>query len=189
MATINTNQFKAGVKIMLDGDPYSIVENEMVKPGKGNAFNRVRIKNLKTGRVIEKTMRSGDSVEAADVIDEEMKFLYGDGKEYHFMNPNTFDQLVAGETAMGDAAKWLKGEEICMVTLWNGEPIAITAPNFVTLKITQTDPGLRGDTAQGGVKPVTLETGAVVKGPLFLEIGDLLKIDTRTGEYSSRGKE
>jgi len=189
MATYSTNQFKAGLRILLDGDPYNIVENEFVKPGKGNAFNRVRIKNLRTGRVIEKTMRSGDTVEAADVVDVEMKFLYTDGSFWNFMDPTTFDQLAAGEAVMGDSAKWLKGEEICVVTLWNGEPIAVAPPNFVIMEIKQTDPGIRGDTATGGVKPATLETGAVVKVPLFLEVGERIKIDTRTGDYVSRTKD
>jgi len=174
---------------MLDGEPFNMVENEFVKPGKGQAFNRVKVKNLKSGRVIEKTYKSGESVEAADVIDIEMQFLYSDGDTWTFMNTETFDQLQASAAAMGDAVKWLKGEEICSVTLWNNEPIAVVAPNFAILRITETDPGVRGDTASGGTKPATLETGAVVKVPLFIEQGDLLKIDTRTGEYVSRAKQ
>ncbi len=189
MASYSTNQFKPGLKIMLDGDPYNIVDNEMVKPGKGQAFNRVRVRNLKSGRVIERTFKSGDSVEAADVVETEMQYLYSDGTSWHFMNTSTFEQITAGATAMGDAAQWLKGQEMCSVMLWNGEPIAVTAPNFVVLKITQTAPGVRGDTASGGTKPATMETGAVVRVPLFIEEGALLKIDTRTGAYVSRAKE
>lgn len=189
MASYSTNQFKPGIKIMLDGDPYSIVENEMVKPGKGQAFNRVRVRNLKTGRVIERTFKSGDSVEAADVVEMEMQYLYSDGTAWHFMNPASFEQISAGEAAMGDIGQWLKGQEMCTVMLWNGEPIAVTPPNFVVLKITQTDPGVRGDTASGGTKPATMETGAIVRVPLFIEEGALLKIDTRTGAYVSRAKE
>lgn len=189
MASFSTNQFKPGLKLLFDGDPYTIVENEFVKPGKGQAFNRIKVRNLKTGRVIEKTLKSGESVEGADVIDTELQFLYSDGTEWHFMNTETFDQIVAGEAALGDAAKWLKGQEMCVVTLWNDEPISVTPPNFVVLQITETDPGVRGDTASGGTKPATLETGAVVKVPLFIEEGELLKIDTRTGEYVSRAKE
>ncbi|MCB1748417.1 MAG: elongation factor P [Gammaproteobacteria bacterium] len=189
MATYSTNQFKPGLKLLFDGDPYTIVENEFVKPGKGQAFNRIKIRNLKTGRVIEKTLKSGDSVEGADVVDVEMQFLYSDGNEWTFMNPSTFDQVAANEAAVGDTAKWLKGQEMCDVTLWNDAPIAVSAPNFVVLRITETDPGVRGDTASGGTKPATMETGAVVKVPLFIEQGDLLKIDTRTGEYVSRAKE
>lgn len=189
MAFYSTNQFKPGLKLLFDGDPYSIIDNEFVKPGKGQAFNRIKIRNLKTGRVIEKTMKSGDSAEGADVVDSEMQFLYSDGAEWHFMNPKSFEQLTASAAVVGDAAHWIKGQEMCSLTLWNDVPIAVTPPNFVVLRITETDPGLRGDTASGGTKPAKMETGAVVKVPLFIEPGDLLKIDTRTGEYVSRAKE
>lgn len=189
MASYSTNQFKPGLKIMLDGVPHNIVENEMVKPGKGQAFNRVRVRNLLTGRTIERTFKSGDSVEGADIVDMEMQYLYNDGTAWHFMNTSSFEQLQASNEAMADAGQWLKGQEMCSVTLFNGEPIAVTPPNFVILRITQTDPGVRGDTATGGTKPATMETGAVVRVPLFIEEGSLLKIDTRTGEYVSRAKE
>ncbi len=189
MASYSTNQFKPGVKIMIDGDPFNIVENEMVKPGKGQAFNRVRVRNLRSGRVIERTFKSGDTVEAADIVEAEMQYLYADGEAWHFMNQSTFEQIQAAKTVVGDAGQWLKGQEICSVMLWNGEPIGVTPPNFVILKITQTDPGMRGDTATGGTKPATMETGAVVRVPLFIEEGSLLKIDTRSGEYVSRAKE
>jgi len=188
MATYSTNEFKSGLKVMLDGDPCTIVENEFVKPGKGQAFNRVKLRNLITGRILEKTFKSGDSLEGADVIDLEMQYLYSDGEMWHFMDPNTFEQHAADEKAMADAAQWLKGEETCMVTLYNGRPLNVTPPNTVTLQITQTDPGVRGDTATGGTKPATLETGAVVKVPLFLEEGEVIKVDTRSGEYLSRAK-
>ncbi|MEY3219883.1 MAG: hypothetical protein RIT27_1240 [Pseudomonadota bacterium] len=187
---LDTNEFKNGLKLILDSDPYVIVENELVKPGKGQAFNRVRLRNLKTGRTIEKTFKSGSTdAEPADVVDVEMEYLYGDGEFWHFMNQATFEQYQASEAAMADSAKWLKGNETCIVTLWNGQPLSVQAPNFVTLKITQTDPGLKGDTAGSGGKPATLETGAVVKIPLFVQEGEVIKIDTRTGEYSSRVKE
>lgn len=188
MASFSTNEFKSGLKIMLDGDPYAIVENEFVKPGKGQAFNRVRVRNLKTGKVIERTFKSGDSVEAADVLDTELQYLYSDGEFWHFMDPNSFEQLPAGEAAVGDAAKWLKEQDMCSVTLWNGEPLQVMPPNFVELTVTETDPGVRGDTSGGGGKPAILETGAVVRVPLFIEEGELLKVDTRTGEYVSRVK-
>ncbi len=189
MATYSTNEFRSGLKIILDGDPYNIIENEFVKPGKGQAFNRVRVRNLKTGRVVEKTFKSGESVEAADVLDLDMQYLYTDGEFWHFMVPDTFEQYAASAAAMGDAAKWLKGQETCVVTLWNGEPLAVTPPNHVVLQITETDPGVRGDTSGGGSKPATLETGAVVRVPLFLNEGDLIRVDTRTGEYVARAKE
>lgn len=188
MASYSTSQFKGGLKLLLDGDPVSIVENELVKPGKGQAFNRVKLRNLKTGRMIEKTFKSGESVEAADVVDVEMEYSYSDGEFWHFMDPSTFEQIGAGETAMADAAKYLKGQELCTVTLWDGVPLSVAPPNFVELTVTETDPGLKGDTAQGGTKPATLESGAVVKVPLFIEIGEVLKVDTRNGEYVSRVK-
>jgi elongation factor P len=189
MASYSTNEFRGGLKIMLDGDPYTIVENEFVKPGKGQAFNRVRVRNLKTGRVVEKTFKSGESVEAADVHDTQMQYLYNDGEEWHFMDPDTYEQLTAGVDAVGDAAKWIKEQDMCGVTLWNGAPLSVEPPNFVVLQITETDPGVRGDTSGGGGKPATLETGAVVRVPLFVQTGELIKVDTRSGEYVSRAKE
>ncbi len=189
MASYSTNQFKSGLKLMLDGDPASIIENEFVKPGKGQAFSRVKLRNLKTGRVIERTFKSGESLEAADVLETEMQYLYSDGEFWYFMDPETFEQVGAGEAAVADVVKWLKEQETCAVTLWNGDPIAVDVPNFVDLKVTQTDPGLRGDTSGGGGKPATLETGAVVRVPLFINEGEMLRIDTRTGEYVSRSKD
>mgnify|MGYP002631222616 FL=1 len=189
MANYSTNEFKSGLKVMLDGDPCAIVENEFVKPGKGQAFSRVRLKNLKTGRQWERTFRSGESIEAADVIDVEMQYLYTDGEFWAFMDPNTFDQKSADKNAVSEAHQWLKEEDICVVTLWNDEPLSVLAPNHVELAIVDTDPGLRGNTAQGGTKPAKLSTGAVVSVPLFLEIGEVIKVDTRTGEYLSRAKD
>jgi elongation factor P len=189
MATYNTNEFRGGLKIMLDGDPYSIIENEFVKPGKGQAFNRVKVRNLKTGRVIEKTFRSGESVDAADVMDLSLQYLYNDGEYWHFMDPDTFEQYQASKTAVGDAVNWIKEQDLCSVTLWNGHPLSVEAPNFVTLKIVETDPGLKGDTSGGGGKPATLETGAVVRVPLFVQIDEVIKVDTRNGEYVSRAKD
>ena len=188
MASYSTNEFRGGLKIMLDGDPCAIIENEFVKPGKGQAFNRVKIRNLKTGRVLDKTFKSGESVDAADVIDIDMQYLYSDGEFWHFMDPESFEQQAADANAVGDSHLWLKAQDSCEVTLYNGSPIGIAPPNFVELAITDTDPGLKGDTAQGGTKPATLETGAVVKVPLFLEIGEQVRIDTRSGEYMSRVK-
>ena len=189
MATYSTNEFKGGLKLLIDGDPYTIVENDIVKPGKGQAFNRVKIRNLKTGRVIDRTYKSGESVEAADVMDTDMQYLYNDGEFWHFMHPETYEQITASNAAVGEAEKWLKEQDVCMVTLWNDNPISVTPPNFVELKVADTDPGLRGDTSSGGGKPATMETGAVVRVPLFIEIGEVLKIDTRTGEYVSRVKD
>jgi elongation factor P len=189
MASYKTNEFKSGLKIMLDGDPYNIVENEFVKPGKGQAFNRVKIKNLKTGRVVERTFKSGDSVDAADVHDTTLQYLYNDGEHWHFMDPDSFEQISADQTAVGGAAKWIKEQDSCAVTLFNGQPLNVEPPNFVILEITETDPGLKGDTSGGGGKPATLETGAVVNVPLFVQTGELIKVDTRTGTYVSRAKD
>ncbi len=186
MATYNTSEFKAGLKVMLDGDPASIVENEFVKPGKGQAFSRVRIRNLKNGRTIERTFKSGETIEAADVVDMEMQYLYNDGQFWHFMQPETFEQVVADKASVGDNAKWLKEQDVCLITLWNGNPLVVEPPNTVTLKIVETDPGLKGDTSGGGGKPATLETGAVVRVPLFVQNGETIKVNTRTGEYISR---
>ena len=189
MASYSTNEFRSGLKILLDGDPCIIVENEFVKPGKGQAFNRVRIRNLKTGRVVDKTFKSGESVEAADVIDTEMQYLYSDGDFWHFMVPDTYEQYAADENAVSEARQWLKEQDVCQVTLWNNSPLIVTPPNFVELSIVETDPGVRGDTAQGGVKPAHLETGAVVRVPLFIEQGEVIRVDTRSGEYVGRVKD
>ena len=189
MASYSTSEFRSGLKLMIDGDPCAIVENEFVKPGKGQAFNRVKIRNLKTGRVIDRTYKSGESVEAADVMDTDMQYLYSDGEFWYFMDPDSYEQVGADENAVRDALKWLKEQDTYTVTLWNGSPLTVTPPNFTVLKVTETDPGVRGDTSGGGGKPATLETGAVVRVPLFINEGELLKVDTRTGEYVSRAKE
>ncbi|MBF7071890.1 elongation factor P [Glaciecola sp. MH2013] len=188
MANFSTNEFKAGLKIMLDGEPCNILENEYVKPGKGQAFNRVKIRKLISNKVLEKTFRSGESVEGADVLDIELSYLYSDGEFWHFMNNETFEQIAADEKALGDSIKWLVENDLCTITLWNGTPISVTPPNFVELEIAETDPGLKGDTAGTGGKPATLTTGAVVRVPLFVQTGEVIKVDTRSGEYASRAQ-
>ncbi len=188
MASYGLNDVKNGLKILVDGDPYVIVDADFIKPGKGQAFTRIRIRNLKNGRVVEKTLKANETVDGADVVDTDMQFLYSDGEFWHFMEPTTFEQHQADKAAVGDTAQWLKGEEECVVTLWNGAPLSVTPPNFVELKITETDPGVRGDTSGGGGKPATLETGAVVRVPLFVNQDEVIKVDTRSGEYVSRVK-
>lgn len=189
MANYSTNEFKNGLKLLIDNAPCNIIDMDVVKPGKGQAFTRIKIKNLKTGRVVERTYKSGESVEAADVVETEMEYLYNDGELYHFMNPSSFEQYEAPLSAVSDAKQWLKEQDLCTVTLWNDAPLNVTPPNFVTLKIVETDPGLKGDTSGGGGKPATLETGAVVRVPLFVQQDELIKVDTRNGEYVSRAKE
>ncbi|MCZ0945618.1 MAG: elongation factor P [Gammaproteobacteria bacterium] len=187
MARYATNEFRAGLKVLLEGDPCSILDNEFVKPGKGQAFNRVKFRNLKTGRVWERTFKSGESIEAADVMELSMEYLYSDGEFHHFMKTDgSYEQAAASAAAVAEALPWIKEQDVCQVTLWNDDPISVTAPNFVTLEVTETDPGLKGDTAAGGTKPATLSTGTVIRVPLFINIGDVLKIDTRSGEYVSR---
>ena len=188
MATYNTSEFKSGLRIMMDGNPFLIVENEFVKPGKGQAFNRVRIKNLKTGKTIDKTFKSGESVEAADVKDRDMQYLYSDGEFWHFMLQDTFEQYAADESAMGDTAEWISEGDVCLVTLWNDAPLSVLPPNFVELEIVETDPGLKGDTSGGGGKPAKLSTGAVVRVPLFVDQNEVIRVDTRSREYVARVK-
>lgn len=187
MATHSTNQFRSGLKVMLDKDPCSMIEAEFVKPGKGQSFVRVRMRNLLTGRVLEKTFKSGESIEAADVLETPMQYLYNDGDNWHFMEPSSYEQYEVSADTVGTTKLWIKEEDVCDVTLWNNRVISVAAPNFVVLEVTETDPGLKGDTSSGGSKPATLETGAVVRVPLFISIGEKLRIDTRTGVYVSRG--
>ncbi len=189
MAVYSTNEFKPGLKVMLDNDPCSILENEMVKPGKGQAFNRVRLRNLLNGRVWERTFKSGETLNGADISESSMEYLYTDGEFYHFMKTDgSFEQIAADKNAVADALNWLKEQDQYVVMVWNDAPISVTPPNFVEMEVTETDPGLRGDTATGGTKPAKLASGAMVKVPLFVERGDILKVDTRTGEYVSRAK-
>ena len=189
MASYSTNEFRPGLKVLLEGDPCSILESEFVKPGKGQAFTRVKLRNLKTGRVWERTFRSGDAINAADVVETQMEFLYSDGELWHFMRTDgSFDQVAAAAAVVGAGRNWLHEQERCNVMLWNDVPIAVTPPNFVQLEVTATEPGVRGDTAQGATKPATLSTGVAIRVPLFVEQGDVLRIDTRTGEYVGRAQ-
>lgn len=189
MASYSTNQFKSGLKVLLDGEPCSILENEFVKPGKGQAFNRVKLRNLKNGRVLEKTFKSGDTLPGADVVELDMQYLYSDDQSLHLMNQENYEQVSIPFAAAAEAMKWIKEEDVVQVMMFEGNALSVTPPTFVTLEVTQTDPGLKGDTVSGANKPATLETGTTIRVPLFVEQGDLLKVDTRTGEYVSRVKE
>lgn len=188
MATYSTSDFKPGLKILLENEPCSIVETEFVKPGKGQGFNRTKIRYLRSGRVIEKTFKSGETVEGADVMEKDMRFLYTDGHDWYFMDEDTFEQVAADANIIGDSQKWLKEQDLCTIVTWGEQVIQVVPPSFATLKITDTEPGVRGDTSSGGSKQATLETGAVVRVPLFIEKGETVKIDTRTGDYVSRVK-
>ncbi|MDP0561266.1 MAG: elongation factor P [Candidatus Endonucleobacter sp. (ex Gigantidas childressi)] len=189
MASYSTNEFRSGLKVMLEGGPCSIIENEFVKPGKGQAFNRVKLRNLITGRVWERTFKSGERLDAADVVELDMEYLYTDSEFWHFMmTDGSYEQYAVSKIPLGDTVNWLKEQEVYNVTLYNGSPLSVIAPNFVELKVIETDPGHKGDTAQGASKLAKLATGAMVKVPLFIAEGEMLKIDTRKGEYVSRVK-
>ena len=183
---IDTSQFRNGLKIVLDGNPFVITYFQHVKPGKGGAFVRTKVKNLLNGKVLEKTFRSGEKVDEADVEERTMQYLYLDGDNLVFMDQETFDQLPFGAAVVGDSRNFLKENTEVDVLFWNGNPINIELPAFVELAVTQTDPGMKGDTASGATKPATLETGAVVNVPLFIKEGESLRIDTRSGEYVER---
>lgn len=184
----STNEFKKGLRIMVDGNPYVIVENQFVKPGKGQAFNRVRIKNILNGNVIERTMKSGEKVPKADVQEKEMQYLYAEGEDYHFMDTSTYEQIELKKEQLDDGWQWLQEQMMCYVVFYNGLPISVTVPNFVELEITYCEPGIKGDTATNTTKPATLSTGATVQVPLFVNQGDKIRIDTRTGDYMERVK-
>lgn len=190
MASYSTNEFKPGLKVLLEGAPCVILEAEFVKPGKGQAFTRAKFRNLISGRVWERTLRSGETMESADVAEFEVEYLYSDGHEWHFMRTDdTYEQIACNEEIMEEARQWLTEQDRCMMTLWNEQPIILVPPIFVTLEVTETDPGVRGDTVSGGNKPARVATGAIVRVPLFVESGELIKVDTRTGEYVGRAKE
>ena len=183
---ISTSQFKNGTKLLLDGAPCSIVSHEFHKPGKGQAVMRVKYKNLITGNTNDKTFKSGESVETADIDHKEMEFLYSDGSSWHFMDSSTYEQIEIGAEVMKDAKKWLIGQEICEVVTWDDFPILVEPSIFVELTISRSEPGVKGDTVSGATKPAELETGVIVNVPLFVNEGEKIKVDTRTEEYSSR---
>ena len=186
MTKISTNQFKNGVKIIINNAPCVIIENEFHKPGKGQAVMRIKCRNLLNQRVVDKTFKSGESVEEAVVLTKEMTYLYKDQESWCFMDPDSYEQINIKEDLVGDARNWLIGQESCQVITWNNSVISIEPPAFVELKILETEPGLKGDTVSGATKPAILETGQEIQVPLFVEIDELVKIDTRSGDYVSR---
>ena len=185
MAT-NVNQLRSGAKVIVDGAPYNIIENDHVKPGKGQAFNRMKMRNLLTGRVIQKTFPSGASLDMADVMELDMRLLYIDHTGFHLMDESSYEQCVISQEEAGDAAKWLKDGDQATVVMHAGKPISVEAANFVELLVTECAPNAKGDTVSGGTKMAEVETGCEIKVPLFIEKGDVIRIDTRTGEYVSR---
>jgi elongation factor P len=178
--------FRTGLKIEWEGEPYVVVEFQHVKPGKGNAFTRTKIKNLLTGRVLEPTLKSGEKLAPADVGEKEMQYLYRDGDHYTFMDPENYEQVLIDTEALGETVKWLQENLKCTVLFWNGRPISVSPPNFVVQRIIECEPGVRGDTATNATKQAKVETGATVNVPLFVNNGDLIRIDTRSGTYVER---
>ncbi len=183
-----TTDFRKGLKIEIEGQPYVIVDFQHVKPGKGGAFVRTRIKSLMSGNTIDMTFRSGDKVDTPDLEEREMQFLYETGGEYHFMDTQNYEQLFLTPDQLGENKDFLKEGLVIKALFHNKRPIGVEIPMFVELKVTTTEPGVRGDTATGATKPATLESGAVIQVPLFVEEGDVLRIDTRTREYITRVK-
>ena len=186
MATTDTSQFRNGLKLEIDSNPFSIVYFQHVKPGKGGAFVRTKIKNLLNGRVLERTFRSGEKVELADISESRMQYLYNDGENMIFMDQETYDQLPIPPDVIGDQADFMLEEMIIEVLFWKGNPVNIELPNYIEAKVVKSDPGIKGDTSSGASKPATLDCGATINVPLFIKEGDVLRVDTRTGEYSER---
>ena len=189
MSKLSTNEIRPGSKLLVDGSPCNVVVNEAIKPGKGQAFNRIRMKNIQTGRVIERTYKSGESIDAADIQEIEMQFLYNDGENWVFMDPDTYEQTTISPDTIGESSGMIKEQDICVVTLWNDKAIGVVPPMFVARRIVECEPAVRGDTVSGVMKQAVLETGATVKVPLFVSLDDLIRVDTRTGEYVSRVKD
>jgi elongation factor P len=186
MASASTNEIRGGMKVEVEKDPYLIISNEFVKPGKGQAFNRIKMKNMVTGRVVERTYKSGEKLDLADIEENNMRFLYKEADGAIFMDEKTFDQITMSNELLGSNQKWLMEEVIFMVVFYKGNPIEIIPPTFMEMVITETDPGVRGDTSGRVLKPAKTETGAEIQVPIFVEQGEKVKVDTRTCEYVSR---
>ncbi|MGH7208088.1 MAG: elongation factor P [Nitrospiraceae bacterium] len=183
---ISTGDFRNGARLELDGEPYDIVEFQHVKPGKGGAFVRTKLKSCKTGNVIDRTFRSGERFEEPNLQEREMQFLYAAGNSYTFMDTESFEQFTYEKKALGENADLLKENMVATILVYEHRPIAVELPIFIELKVVDAEPGVRGDTASGGTKPAVVETGATIKVPLYLEVGEVIRIDTRTREYVER---
>jgi elongation factor P len=188
MSSVDATELRPGLKLLIDGQPYLVIERQFVKPGKGAAFTRTRMKNLLTGRNIESNIRSGEKIELADIEDKEMSFLYKEATDFVFMDQVSYEQINILGDLIGDDWRWLKDNMVVRVMFFNGRAIGVTLPNFVELRVKSSEPGIKGDTSGGAQKPATLETGATINVPLFINEGDLLRIDTRTGQYCERVK-
>jgi elongation factor P len=189
VANYNTSDFRKGLKVQLSGEPYLMIECNFVKPGKGQALYKCKLKNLIKQTVIDRTYKSGDSIEAADVTETEMQYLYRQGDTFVFMDTATFEQYELSAEQVGDGWKYMKDGTMCQMVLFDGNPITVTPPNHVVLKVEYCEPGAKGNTATNVTKPVQVETGAEIQCPAFVEMGELIKVDTRTGEYVERVKE
>ena len=186
MAQYSTGDIRGGYKVEVEGEPYTVVSNEFVKPGKGQPFNRIKLKHLLTGRVVEKTFKSGEKVDAADVEEKKMRMLYKESDGVVFMEDETFEQLTISNTILEDRMQWLMEEVVYSIVFYKGQPIEVVPPTFMEMTITETAPGLRGDTSGRVLKPAVTESGAKIQVPIFIEEGEKIKVDTRTGEYVSR---
>ncbi len=186
MGTYSTSEFKKGLKVLLDGEPYLVADYDFRKPGKGQAVYTLRLKNLLRGTILEKSYRSGDKVESADVTETDLQYLYNDAKNWVFMDDETYEQYEVPKEVLDGNDKWLKEETKVTVVLWDGRPITVNPPNHVVLEVTYCEPGAKGNTATNVMKPATLETGAEIHVPIFINIGDKLRVDTRTGDYVER---
>ena len=184
-----TNQLKQGLKILIDGEPCSVISHEFHKPGKGQAVVRTKLYNLRTEKVWERTFKSGETIESADISEKSFQFLYKEGQTYIFMNSDTFDQIEIDSTILGSVSDWLDGEEECKILFWNGDVLNIEPPNFVNKEIVKTEPGLKGDTVSNTLKSALISSGKEIQVPIFINEGDMIKIDTRDGSYVSRSKE
>ncbi len=183
---IFAGDLRPGMKIEVDGVPFVVTDYQWVKPGKGGAFNRTKLKNMRTGAIVERTFRTEEKLPPAELEETRAQFLYQSGDEFHFMDTETYEQFFLSEDQLGDARKYLKEEMVVTIVSHRGSPLTVEVPTFVELTVTETDPGVRGDTASGGSKPATMETGAVIQVPLFINVGDRLRVDTRTGTYIER---
>ena len=186
LKTYSTSDFKPGLKVLIDSNPCEVLEEEFIKPGKGQAFSKIKYRNLLNNRVGEKTCKVGESLESADIRESQMQYLYSEGQEWHFMDQKTFDQVALGVDLIRENKNWLTEEDICKILFWNNSPVSVSPPTFVKLEVIETDPGVKGDTATGGSKPATLSSGVTIKVPLFISKGDVVTVDTRNGEYQGR---